>query len=230
MKMILFPVLLAVSCLVAGLYGALHNQVSYTVSPEYFHAYKFRQFSIPPECHNRLGAALVGWYASWWMGLVVGVPVLLLGLTMPTWRTYLTRSLVAIGVVVVTALAISLAGLAYAVCTLPQSGSPPSWPPDGVHDKVAFARAGTMHDFSYLGGFLGILSGSLYLVVERWRLNRRSNRPPLASPDGPGIVRGQRWPRWVWILGAVALALVIAGLALDWYVTDTINRYYFPRK
>jgi hypothetical protein len=107
-KIALFPVLLAAGCVIAGLYGALHDQVSYTVSPDYFHAFKFRQFAIPAELHNRLGAALVGWYATWWMGLFIGVPVLVVGLIMPDGRTYLTRSLIAFAVVAVTALAVGL--------------------------------------------------------------------------------------------------------------------------
>jgi hypothetical protein len=47
-----------------------------------------------------------------------------------------------------------------------------AWYPSGVAHKVAFAGAGTMHDFSYLGGFLGIVTGSVYLIVERVRLRR----------------------------------------------------------
>jgi hypothetical protein len=60
MKAALFPVLLAAGCLVSGAYGALHDQLSYTVSPDYFHPLKFDQFSIPSHLHNRAGAAPVG--------------------------------------------------------------------------------------------------------------------------------------------------------------------------
>ena len=59
----------------AGGYGAVHNHISYTVSPDYFHAFKFHQFGIPPELRGRVGASIVGWHASWWMGLFVGIPV-----------------------------------------------------------------------------------------------------------------------------------------------------------
>ena len=69
-KLLLFPVLLAVACVIAGLYGALHNQISYTVSPEYFHANKFHQFAIPANLHDRLappswaGMLPGGWESS----------------------------------------------------------------------------------------------------------------------------------------------------------------------
>lgn len=184
-KFVLLPVLLAAGCLIAGLYGALHNQISYTVAPEYFHAFKFPQFGIPPGLHNRLGAAIVGWHASWWMGAIIGVPVLLAGLAMPDARSYFTRSLIAFAVVAATALAVGLGALADASATITASNLPDFWYPEGVTDRAAFARAGTMHNFSYLGGYLGIITGPLYLVVERIRLARRGQRPaPPAAGAG----------------------------------------------
>jgi hypothetical protein len=172
-KFILFPLLLAAACLVAGAYGALHNQISYTVSPDYFHAFKFDQFRIPENLQSRVGASIVGWHASWWMGLLIGVPVLLIGLIMPDSRTYLTRCLVAFGVVAITALIVGLGALVWASFTISETSLPLFWYPSGVADKVAFARAGTMHNFSYLGGFIGIITGSLYLIIERIRLSSR---------------------------------------------------------
>jgi hypothetical protein len=172
-KATLLPVLLVAGCLISGLYGMLHNQISYTVAPEYFHAFKFDQFAIPNGLHNRIGASIVGWQASWWMGLIIGAPVLFVGLMMPDAKAYLSRILIAFAVVAATALVVGLGALAHASSSITASDLPDYWYPDGVTDRVAFARAGTMHDFSYLGGFLGIITASLYLVVERIRLTRR---------------------------------------------------------
>lgn len=175
-KILLFPILLVAACLVAGLYGSLHNQISYTVSPDYFHEYKFDQFRIPSELHGRLGAALVGWYASWWMGFLIGVPVLIVGLILPDWKVYLSRCLIAFAIVAFTALLVGLGALAYASFAF--GDTPPDWIryPHGVTDRAAFARAGFMHDFSYLGGFLGIFTASLYLIVARVRRRGHSKR------------------------------------------------------
>jgi hypothetical protein len=54
---------------VAGSNGAVHDQVSYAISPEYFTKLKFKQFSWadfgwPP----RLFAGEVGFLATWWVG------------------------------------------------------------------------------------------------------------------------------------------------------------------
>jgi hypothetical protein len=173
-KLMLFPPLLAFGCLVSGGYGALHNQISYTVSPDYFHGFKFRQFAIPEAQQNRLGASIVGWHASWWMGLLIGMPVLLVGLVMPDWKTYLSRCLIAYGIVAATALMVGLLALAWASYAIMPANLPPSHvDPLTPSARAAFLRAGTMHNFSYIGGFLGILTGTIYLLAERVRLSRR---------------------------------------------------------
>jgi hypothetical protein len=164
------PLLLLLGCAISGIYGALHDQISYTASPDYFHAFKFHQFRIPPDQHNRLGAAIVGWKATWWMGVVIGVPLLTAGLLLTrTWREFVSRSLIAFGVVATTALVIGLAALAGAAATISETRLPGFWFPDEPIDKVAFARVGVMHNFSYLGGFLGILTGVIYLAIARFR-------------------------------------------------------------
>jgi hypothetical protein len=60
----LFWLLLSAGCVLAGLYGAVHNQISYTVSPDYFWTFKFDQFGIPEALRGPLGASLVGWHDS----------------------------------------------------------------------------------------------------------------------------------------------------------------------
>ena len=110
-----------------------------------------------------------------WMGPFIGIPVLSIGLILPDARAYLTRSLVAFGVVAVTALVVGLGGLAFAYQTVTKPEDFPWGYPPGVTDEVGFARVGIMHNFSYLGGFIGILTGSAYLVIAWWRLRQRSS-------------------------------------------------------
>jgi hypothetical protein len=46
-KRVTIPILFVLACLFAGIYGALHNQISYSVAPEYFTQFKFIKFQIP---------------------------------------------------------------------------------------------------------------------------------------------------------------------------------------
>ena len=74
-KILVYLVFIAVAIVAAGLYGVLHNQISYTVSPEYFTRFKFVQFGLTElELPERVRASMVGFQASWWMGIPIGMP------------------------------------------------------------------------------------------------------------------------------------------------------------
>jgi hypothetical protein len=165
-------ILLLIAVLLAGVYGAVHNQLSYSVSPEYFHDFKFLQFRIPQNLQGRVGASLVGWCASWWMGVVIGLPVLVMGGFVLKAETYFRHCLTAMGVVIGTTLTIGLLGLLTATLAVDDASLLDYWFPEGVEDRIAFARAGVMHDASYLGGILGIGTGMAYLW--RMRLNEKA--------------------------------------------------------
>lgn len=159
------------ACVIAGGYGAVHNQVSYTVSPDYFHAFKFRQFRIAEPWRNRLGAAAVGWRAAWWMGLLIG-PALVITAHRVTGGQP-PRRLMAGGILAVlaTTLLVGAAGLAVGFATVDGASLRGLWIPAEAADPVAFTRAGILHDASYLGGGLGVIAGCGYVV---WRGRRHA--------------------------------------------------------
>lgn len=172
MKWLAAPILLVLACLLAGLYGALHNQISYTIAPEYFHAFKFEQFVMPGAFRNRLGAALVGILASWWMGVIAGMPILIASIFHPgvigMVTGFLRAALAMTGVTLLTGLCALLASFA-----LIGPETLPWWALQReLEDPVAFARAGTMHNFCYIGAALGLLAGLAVVIVSlrlAWR-------------------------------------------------------------
>lgn len=171
-RLLLLPVSLVFACLLAGTYGALHDQLSYTVAPSYYHDFKFIQFAVDPALQNRLGASMVGWKASWWMGLLIGLPIYLAGLFVRGNAEFCRQYLRAAFAVVATALLMGLAALAISVATIDAQHLPGWMTGRLVSDPVAFARAGTMHNFSYLGGGVGLLFG-LALMILAARRSRR---------------------------------------------------------
>ena len=167
LRLVLIPVLVAIACLFAGVYGALHNQISYTVSPEYFTEFKFHQFGLV-HFQDRLGAAFVGWAAAWWMGLVIGVILIPSGLVMRGNSNYFWGMIRVFALVSFTTLIVGLTALAvaYLVIDADMAGQISRYGND-ITDDIAFARAGTMHNFSYLGGLLGILTGAVSIFRQR---------------------------------------------------------------
>ncbi|MEM8748719.1 MAG: hypothetical protein AAGF28_00340 [Pseudomonadota bacterium] len=165
-KIVLLPFLFAAASLIAGLYGVLHNQISYTVSHEYFSLFKFNQFAIEDQFRNRIGASVVGFYASWWMGALMGIPVSLAALFASTPRRCATLFLGSTVIVVIIALTIGLGGLVFSPFMTPSSGFTSAAEKAGVIDPSAFFRAGTMHDFSYLGSIVGMVIAIGWIIMK----------------------------------------------------------------
>lgn len=154
--------MLALACVAAAVFGALHNQISYAVGPSYFHDLKFTQFRISPGLHGPVGAALVGVLASWWMGIVTGLLPFSLGLVLISKPDQFFR----VGlrcILVVVALAGLFAGIAaLGGMWIKDDLARAMLPGRQTSDITGFARAAVMHDASYLGGAAGTL---LALVI-----------------------------------------------------------------
>lgn len=168
-KLLLIPPLLIAACAMAGVYGMAHDQLSYSISPDYFHHLKFEQFMISPNMHDRSGAALVGFLATWWMGLLVGPPLVLVGLLIPKPSTYAGKTIRSFALAIVTAAVIGLIGLAIAIPVDVRGLMPGFEFPDGVQHHEAFLEVGVLHTASYLGGLLGLFAALIYLIHQAVR-------------------------------------------------------------
>ena len=177
-KITMVALLIPIGILFASVYGALHNQISYTVSPEYFTRFKFEQFGII-NFPQRLGASAVGVFATWWMGLIIGSILASVALIQKDASTMFKSTLQAYGIVVVVAIVTGLIGLAYGVIHL--SKLPPSefsdwYIPDNLQNRGAFIAAGSMHNFSYLGGVIGMFVGVWWQIHFKRRLIAGANQ------------------------------------------------------
>jgi hypothetical protein len=172
-RLALLPISVMFACLLAGIYGAIHDQISYTVAPSYYHDFKFIQFAIDPTLHNRLGASIVGWNASWWMGILIGLPIYVAGLFVRGHGEFCRAYLRAAMLVVLTALLIGLAALAFSFVLIDAQHLPTWMAGRSVGNPVAFARAGTMHNYSYLGGFVGLISGVVLMILAARKARRQ---------------------------------------------------------
>lgn len=182
-KILTIPLLVVIACLFAGFYGILHDQVSYTVSPDYFQHLKFEQFRINTGLHPRVGAAQVGWAATWWMGLLVGPLLVLLSLLSPGFGHYVGTAVRGFCVAIGVAAICGLLGLIIAL-VLPMEGILAGYtPPEGVQDREAFMEIGTMHNASYLGGLIGLVIAGVYVVMRSVRLRKQLQSARLQSRD-----------------------------------------------
>ena len=170
-KFIVYLSLIFIAIGVAGVYGILHNQISYTVSPEYFTAFKFEQFRLEDTAiPERIRASMVGFYASWWMGFPIGILAGIIGFIQRGYRRMLVVSLQAMAVAVAFTLVFGLLGLLYGYIQTSyySVGDYKDWfIPANLQDPRRFLCAGYMHNSAYLGGVLSIPFAWVYQLYIR---------------------------------------------------------------
>jgi hypothetical protein len=172
-------VMLKFSCagaLVAAVYGVIHDEITFTIGPDYFTAMKFQQFAwadvgLPERWH----VAEIGVLATWWVGFF-GV-WFMARIAVPTHPREEARRQVVRGVVfmLVCGMLGALAGYAWGLRPGDDlSGWVSLMMSDGMHavqNPGGFVRAGLIHNGSYLGGLLGLIAA---LVRIRRRSRKRS--------------------------------------------------------
>ncbi|MCU0797452.1 MAG: hypothetical protein MUF31_16150 [Akkermansiaceae bacterium] len=151
----------AAGALVAGAYGILHDQLTYTLGPEYFTRFKFLQFDWANRGQPlRLYVAEIGFHATWWVGAICAWT---LGrLTRGPDREVRQAREILRGfplILGISALA-GVCGLAYGQYRLDHGGLH-YWEPFrdayGITDLEAFARVGYIHNFGYAGAVIGLI-------------------------------------------------------------------------
>lgn len=146
---------------IAGLYGIVHDQITYSISPEYFTRLKFEQFRYADfGLGDRVFASTIGFLATWWIGFMVA------------W--FLARRLVAdqprdqalrqvrkgVMCIVAFSLVFGFAGSGYGLWRGPNADySSWTWAfrELSVTEPWSFVRVAYIHNAGYLGGFIGLI-------------------------------------------------------------------------
>jgi len=163
----------------AGLYGLLHDQVTYSISPEYFTRLKFSQFhyadfGLPP----RVFVAEIGFLATWWVGFVAAW--FIARITIPAFPRAAPFRLSLRGFLIIFACAFAAAIVGY-VLSLLHGPDYSAWEDLssklGVLDLPSFVRVAYIHNASYLGGLIGLVAAILYLRKRKNTEHRHCRRP-----------------------------------------------------
>tara|TARA_Y100000034_G_scaffold111039_1_gene143700 strand:+ start:69 stop:605 length:537 start_codon:yes stop_codon:yes gene_type:complete len=171
-KFLIFILVILIAPFIAGIYGILHDQLTYSISPEYYTKFKFIQFGLVDsgsEAHfpyPRFEVSIVGFMATWWMGLPIGIILSLVGLVHKTYKRMLKVTLRAILIAVLATFLTGLIGLAYGKLYLADAGVN-WWLPQNLVDTKNFIVVGSMHNFSYLGGILGLIIGVIFSLKQK---------------------------------------------------------------
>ncbi len=156
-----------ITIIIAGVYGIIHDQLTYSISPEYFTKFKYRQFGFEPSQFggHRQTVAVIGFLATWWMGLYIGVGIGLLGLGFKGHVAMKRAIITSIKIVFVTAVVFAVLGFLWGKFHL--AGSEVDWWfPDDLLDRNHFIIVGSIHNFSYLGGVIGFVIAFIFMILK----------------------------------------------------------------
>jgi len=171
-------------CFVAGLYGILHDQLSYTISPEYYTKFKVYQFGLLDEGSEmtfespRLLVSLVGFMATWCMGIPIATVLGLFSLHFDR-KFMIEIAMKAFLVTMIIAFLTGLYGLIVGFTFLanqPKESFPHWFIPDNLIDFKSFVAVGSMHNHSYFGGLLGLIGGIAYIGWRKGILRLRQKK------------------------------------------------------
>jgi hypothetical protein len=153
--------------LLAAIYGVIHNQITYSIAPEYFTIFKFDQFGFSDWGMQspRLTTALIGILATWWMGLFLGAFLSILGLIHSDYKTmfrFVMRS------IYITFLVTILSGvLGYVVGWFDTETYKSCCFPYNIQDPINFTLVGSIHSYGYAGAPIGAVLGILYQIIMK---------------------------------------------------------------
>jgi hypothetical protein len=155
--------------MLAGLYGILHNQISFSISPEYFQKFKFPQTGLEPDWvgGERRAAAMIGFLSSWWAGFLAGLFLSLASLASKD--PALMKKIILKGARITFFSVIAAGFLGFLMGRfLLASQKDWFWVPEGLSNPTAFITAGTIHTATYIGAAIGLLISLIYMVRVRY--------------------------------------------------------------
>jgi hypothetical protein len=169
------------AALIAGIYGAVHDQITWSIGPEYFTKLKFHQFAwadigLPLRWH----VAEIGFLATWWVGAIAGWFFARAAIPDTDYTIGIRRVIGAYGILLACALAGGCMG--FLLGRARASGDDFSnWDaylvPLQITQPGRFVWVAYIHNGSYLGGLVGLIAGMVWLA---W-VKRRKSKTPLPT-------------------------------------------------
>ncbi len=160
-------------CLMAGTYGILIDQLTYTVSPEFYTQYKFPLYHINPFEFggDRMAAVVIGFMATWWTGLFIGTGIGLTGLIFENRRERRRNVSIAVLIVLLTTTLMGAIGYFYGIVVEVNEVVENRMLIQSLSDPINFIVVGAIHQHSYVGAFLGLFLGISFLFTQKAKTN-----------------------------------------------------------
>jgi hypothetical protein len=163
------PLMLGISligAIIAGGYGMIHDQITYSLSEEYFTKMKFIQFQkanfgLPV----RVFVSEIGFLATWWVGLISGW--FIARITVPVWPRKVVLRLCLKGFGIMIAVTFLAGVIGYGLSLFRKPGNTELDQVGeilGIVDTVHFVQVAYIHMAGYIGGLAGLVPAIYYIL------------------------------------------------------------------
>mgnify|MGYP000848926478 FL=1 len=171
-----FIKILLISILIAGCYGIIHDLITSSICPEYYTKFKFFQFGImddyqrPFRGNLPLMASIVGFLATWWFGLLLGFILSVFGLVFKLEDRFIEITLNSIFLVIIVGVFFGFCAYIFGSLNANYNLSYNLYEQKIIEIRQ-FNLVGLIHNFSYLGGIIGLIIG-ITNQKKNWFLNK----------------------------------------------------------
>jgi hypothetical protein len=152
-----------IAVLLGGFYGALYDQITYAISPEFFTKMRFAQYNIEHTANVRWEVAKIGFYHTWSVGFGLGLFLALAGLLHSETKKMFYTTIQAFLITLGTGFLFSLIAYLFSSPTIDISSE------INVTDKAAFNKVLNMNNYGYVGGVIGMFVGLGWQVLRTRR-------------------------------------------------------------
>jgi hypothetical protein len=160
--------LVIVTCFIAGFYGVLHDRITYSISPEYFTKFKYEQFGFEAFWFggDRQTVGVIGFLATWWTGLIIGLVLATVALKCEDHKSMRKAYFHGLKRTFAVAVLFAFVGFVYGKFFLDPLQV--KWRfPENLIDVENFVVVGSIHNFSYLGGAVGLIVGLVSIFKRK---------------------------------------------------------------
>jgi hypothetical protein len=105
------------------------------------------------------------------MGLIIGTAIGFTGLIFPDHKQMQRMISKALTITLAISIISGLTGFLIGNFYLSETGVS-WWMPENLGNKNDFITVGAIHNFSYLGGILGLLAGIFFMLIQKSKLTR----------------------------------------------------------
>lgn len=162
----------------ASVYGYAHDQLTFSIGPEYFTNMKFEQFHYVVTFGSKIGASqemiagMIGVLATWWVGFVLAWFFARRHFPHQTRSSAIRKILYSFAIVLVCGVVAGLCGYSYGVFRGPDADYS-AWGflfrRHFITDFYAFVRVAYIHNASYAGGGIGFVLALIFVRPAKAR-------------------------------------------------------------